>query len=227
MRFKCSLHSIVALIILGCVGVTCSSSPFADIGEGGNPQAEIPHCYRGMEACGACSDQFGCTECDEDIDCPRGVVERALCVFGYCSRCRTDADCDAGMVCSPRSRSCEAPCASNADCSGEDAACSASHSCVQCSSDTDCSAERPLCDKELGRCAKCVSAADCTGTTSICDRRRGVCAECMIDADCQSPGHDGICDATAVCRRSCAVDADCTDPGAPTCTNLGICMGPP
>lgn len=221
------LRSIIAVAFLGGAGVTCANnSPFADIREGDNPQEDIPHCHRGLAACAGCSDQFGCVECEQDSDCHDVIGgPRALCVFGYCSRCRANDECNAGMACSPRSRSCEPQCTSNAECGGNYSVCSSSHACVECSSNTDCPGERPLCDQELGRCSQCVSAKDCSEPTSICDRRRGVCAECMIDGDCWGPGIHAICDAEAICRLSCADDADCTDPDAPICTDLAICVG--
>ncbi len=226
---KLHLHNVATILsfVLGCVALRCnmpSSSSSSGWPMPIDDPEDFPDCHRLSEGCNACSDQFGCVDCDKDADCIGGGVDQALCVFGYCSRCRTSADCNAGMVCSPRTRSCDTPCVSNANCDGAHPVCSPSHACVDCASNADCSGERPLCDQELGQCTQCMSAKDCAAPTTICDRRRGLCADCMVDEDCSVTGYEAYCDANAICRSACVKDADCADPDLPNCTIYGICV---
>ena len=157
-----------------------------------------------------------------------------FCVLGNCAACETSTNCDTGQVCQPATHQCQAPCTTNAECTGVNgttATCDTTAgsatlgACIGCTTATAatvCPATRPVCDTNRMQCSQCASRANCGTATPACNMQTGNCVECLVDTDCNG---QGACGTDHACHPYCHANTDCaTTPARPICdTASGIC----
>jgi hypothetical protein len=118
-------------------------------------------------ACGGSGDDrvFDDNGGGSSADCGACPAAR-LCDADFgCVRCLTSADCATGESCRPRDHECKAACASDADCTDDEA----------------------HCDGRSGECFECVVDAQCADSGKAHCATSHECVKCVVDADCGDP----------------------------------------
>ncbi len=174
---------------------------------------------------GVCIDGTCRSPCTSDAECGQGLLPE-VCLDGRCEQtCVIDLLCFGGIcedgLCE------EAACGNDADCPGENQACTNGRceGYTPCDEDDDCFDADYLCN-QLGRCEarpSCITDDDC-GPSFLC--LGDICRPadtCQIADDCPTAGNEciaGRCVQAPVCRSN----ADCS---AGSVCAMGSCFDPP
>jgi hypothetical protein len=150
----------------------------------------IRHLALRLMVCGVfllgCSFQLRPGRCQQNSDCPNGLVCSQELTAGVWHRC-VSPNPDSGVETAPgcTAATCMNP---NAPVCDSDAG-----RCVQCLQSTDCAAPTAVCDTSTSTCVGCLMDNDCSGTTPICEAK--TCRACKADAECVTKlGADpGVC----------------------------------